>query len=90
MTTIAKSSKQNIVKNKNRKYFKAAKDINSILNFPKDTRNLTHDYADQAHPKHRYTAFECNVDNESKSQERSNESTNSGKISSFSVSYYHK
>ena len=78
------------MKSKNRKYFKAVKDIGSILNLSKDTRNPQHDYADQVHPKHRYTAFECNVDNESKSQERSNESNNSGKISSFSVSYYHK
>ena len=87
---MTKNSKQSIVK-KNHKYFKAAKDINSLLHISKETRNQQHDYADQVRPKHsRYTAFECSLNEGSKSQERSNESQNSGKISSFSVSYYHK
>jgi len=89
LNSISKASKQTVIKNKNRKYFKAAKDIGSILSMPQDTRNPQNDYVEQINHKQRYTAFECNINEGSKSQERNNESNNSGKISSFSVSYYH-
>lgn len=86
ISTISKGSKQNIVKSKNRKYFKAAKDISSILQYSKETRNPQHDYIDQNPPKHRYTEFDSN--DGSKTQERSSDSQNRDKNnSSFLISY---
>lgn len=89
---IAKNSKQSMLKAKNRKYFNpATKDVLCNLNnsFSRENKsNPQQEYMDQMKRKQRYTAFDCSLQGESIMKDRTAGSL-SGKLSSFSGTYYH-
>ena len=87
---LSKQAKQTVVKNKNRKYFPAAKELFRNLNssFWKEPANPKQEYMDQMKRKQRYTAFDVSHDRREISKEQ-RKANHSGKLSSFSGTYYH-
>lgn len=86
---LSKQAKQTVVKSKNRKYFPAAKEILRDLNnsYWKEPANPKQEYMDQMKRKQRYTAFDVSHGTRVMTKEHK-KSNHSGKLSSFSGTYY--